>query len=535
MFRKIWQRLTRTGDYASGSASTARENRRESSIDFPNADNLPFYWLDRNTGASHLIETPEELVNLHIYRGDIYYQNGEYTEALTHFDEAIRVIFGTSYPGQKYAVAALAYGKRGNVYFNTGNYDKAIEDYDRAIKLEPDIFAASPLYVGRGRAFIRRGENDKAIQDLDTAISLGVRSAEAYFGRGHAYTNIGEFDKAAEDFSKANELDSEFVSAYMTGVYGVERDDHNRVCSPYEIIGRIRENNIGLGVIDFISAIGSQRGFPEALVNSTLGMAAAGVSSYVAGADVSPEQVRAVFSRRVSQSEYNGWAVAPYFRKVFPMDTLDAKIIADMTDVLSRQLDDVAYEDFGLGISHGYPYNDHSSFGVCIVMGVGCTDGSAYALARINEARVASDADPLKNDEHLRTLTRKYIEIEREPEEMSDEVSEDILQSGYVPDGFRVRLAHNGAFCPIPEDMDANNLTYEQLGNLAAEGILRKEKETLLRPDWQDIGVAIRIVSFAPGIPMPAVQAEFLIAWRIPADSERPAHFPPPIGEPKAD
>lgn len=520
MFRKIWQRVTRSDDPVSASASTTRGKRREPSTILQNADSLPFYWLDRNTGASHLIRTPEELVNLHIYRGDIYYQNGEFVEALSHFDEAIRVIFGNSYPGQKYAVAALTYGKRGNVYFNTGNYDEAIEDYDRAIKLEPDVFAASPLYVGRGRACIRKGDNDRAIQDLDTAISLGASSAEAHFARGHAYTNIGGFSKAAEDFSKANELDSEYVCVYMTRVYGVERDNHNRVYSPYEIIGRIRENNIGLGVIDFISAIGSQRGLPDALVNSTLGMAAVGVSSYLAGADVSPEQVRDVFSRRVSQSEYNGWAVAPINREVFPMDTPDAKIIADMTHVLSRQIGDIAYEDFGLGISHGYPCDDYSSFGVCIVVGIGCTDGSAYALARINEARVASGSDPLKIDERLRILARKYIKIEREPEEMSAEVSEDIFQSGYAPDGYRLRFAYNGAFCPIPEDMP--NLTYEQLGSLAAEGLLRKEKEILTRLDWQDIGVSIKIVSSAPGIPMPAVQAEFLVAWRLPADAERP-------------
>ena len=74
MFRKIWQRVTRLDDPVSLSASTGGENRRKASINVPNAEHLPFYWLDRSTGASHLIETPGELVNLHIHHGDIYYQ-----------------------------------------------------------------------------------------------------------------------------------------------------------------------------------------------------------------------------------------------------------------------------------------------------------------------------------------------------------------------------------------------------------------------------------------------------------------------------
>ena len=273
MFRKMWQRVTRSDDSVSLSASIEGENRREPSIVIPNAEYLPFYWLDGSTGASHLIETPGEIVNLHIYHGDIYYQNRDFFEALMHFNEAIRVIFGTSYPRQKYASAALTYGKRGNVYFNTWNYDKAIEDYGRAIKLEPDVFAMFPLYVSRGKAYLRKDENDKAIQDLDKAISAGPSSSdgfvdrtqrsEAHFDRGHAHTNKGEFDKAAEDFTKAYELDSEFVNAYIVGLYGGGQDDHSGTFPPYDIIRIIRQDNIGRGVSESLLARRSSGAFPS--------------------------------------------------------------------------------------------------------------------------------------------------------------------------------------------------------------------------------------------------------------------------------
>lgn len=524
MFRKMWRRLTQSDERVSSSIDDAKGRRWE-----PSFFERPRIYVDR-TGASHYVDTPEKLVNFHLNNGDFCYRNGEYAEAISHFNEAISVIYGTSYHVEKWTAAALAYGRRGNAHFWMGNYDRAIEDYNRAIELEPEVFARAPLHVGRGKAYIREGENDKAIQDLDKAISLDARSAEAYFDRGHAHTNKGEFGEAARDFSKANELDSEFVYSYMTRVYGVELDNHNRACSPYEIIGRIRENNIGLGIIDFVSAIRSRKGLPEPLGNSTLGMAAMPLSSELAVAEMSLEQVMSEFSQRIRENEYSGWAVAPYYREVWPMDTTDEEIIAGMADELCRQVDRIAYEDFGLGIIHGYPNDDHSKFGVCIVMGVGCTDGSAYALGCINGERVASGAEPLKVNDRLRTLARRYISNDHSLE--MDKLENDMVQSGYAPEGFRIRFAYNGAFCPIPEDTDAYSLTYEQLGNLAASGLLREHKDDLVRIDWQDIGISIRVVSSAPGIPGPAVQAEFVIGWRIPADNERPDHFPPPpIGE----
>lgn len=524
MFRKVWRRLTQSNE----PASSVREHQRNLKVDVPRPEHLPFYWLDRNTGESYLIDTPAELANLHLHHGDAYYQNGAYFEAVAHLSEVIKVVFGTAYIGQKYAIAALAYGKRGNVYFNTGNYDKAIEDYNRAIEIEPDVFAMSPLYVSRGKAYIRKDDTDKAIQDLDKAISLGGGSAEAYFDRGHAHTNKGEFGEAAKDFSKANDLDSDFVYTYMTRVCGVELDEHNKTCSPYEIIGRIREKNIGLGVIDFISAIGHRWGFPKASGNSTLGTAAAGVSFYLAGADISPEQVTDVFSQRVRQSEYNGWAVAPYYREVYPMDTPDEKIIADMTDVLSRQIGNVAYEDFGLGITHGYPNDDHSRFGVCIVLGVGCTDGSAYALARINEARASVGVAPLEPHASLRSIARNYILMNESPSD--DQFNRDMQESGYADNalsGSVVRHGYSGAYAAIPEGLDVPN--YEDMGKLAASSILNDHSDNLLRSDWQHVGIAVRLVNNPTH--GRSVQAEVITAWQLPQGAERPDHFPPPIGE----
>ena len=542
MFRRIWQRVTRSDDPVSLSASTEGENRRVPSIDIPNAAHLPFYWLDRSTGASHLIETPGELVNLHIYHGDIYCQNRDFFEALLYFNEAIRVIFGTSYPGQKYATAALTYGKRGNVYFNTGNYDKAIEDYGRAIKLEPDVFAMFPLYVSRGKAYLRKDENDRAIQDLDKAISAGPSSAfalssdgfvdrtqrsEAHFDRGHAHTNKGEFDKAAEDFTKAYELDSEFVNAYITGLYGGGQDDHSGTFPPYDIIRIIRQDNIGRGVSESLLARRSQRGFPKPLRNAVLMQAAFAVSFNLAGVEISDngEQVSNEFGWRVREGKYGGWTSVAYYKEVWDMHTSDEEIILSMSDVLCRHADEIAYDDFGMGLTCGYPNNNHSWFGVFIIIGVGCTDGSAYAVAYINEARESIGVPPLERHCSLTTIARNYILMDDYP--IRGQFSRDITESGYADNTFQgtlVRHGYSGAYESIPEGVNVPN--YEDMGKLAASGLIRDHRDSLLRSDWQHIGIATRLVNNPTH--GRSVQAEIITAWQLPEGLERPDHFPPP-------
>ena len=539
MFRKIWQRVTRSDDPVSLTASTAGENLRKPSIDFPNAEHLPFYWFDRSTGASHLIATPEELVNLHIYHGDIYYQNRDFFEALSHFDEAIRVIFGASYTGQKYAAAALAYGKRANVYFNAGNYDKAIEDYGRAIKLEPDISAASPLYVGRGKAYIRKDDPDKAIQDLDTAILIGAGSAEAHFDRGHAYTNKGEFGKAVEDFSKANELDSDSVAAYIAGRYGGGQDDRDGTFSPYDIIRIVRQDNIGRGVSEAFVASKKQKGFPKLVLSPVLAQSALSAAFNWAGTEVRREYFEADYDRRIRAQGYIGGASVLYYRQSYPMNTTDEKIITSMSDVLCEHADNIFYEDFGMGIVCAYPnvgtefssYEDvdvevdYSFLGVFIVIGLGCTDGSAYAVARINEVREAAGAAPLEIHDSLVVLARKYISMDEEPD--AGQLKRDMRESGYAGNALQgpsVRHGYSGAYESIPEGVNVPN--YENMGKLAASGLIRDHHDSLLRSDWQHIGIAVRLV-MNPTYGR-SVQAEVITAWQLPEGSERPAHFPTP-------
>lgn len=223
-----------------------------------------------------------------------------------------------------------------------------------------------------------------------------------------------------------------------------------------------------------------------------------------------------------------------YYRETWPMHTPDEEIIEGMTEVLCRQLSDLAYEDLGFGIACGYTDDSHSRFGVFVAIGFGYTDGSAYAVKHINNARKAAGVPRLRIDYPLRLMARKY----RPMADISDDetLREDITQFGYLGPGWRVRYYFNGAHSPLLRDvlpeafaLEETNILmveHDKIGELAASALLADHQDILLRSDWQDIAVTTS-VSGTTG--KENVQAEFLIAWKIPEDAERPSHFPPEL------
>lgn len=429
---------------------------------------------------------------------------GEYISALCCFDEAIK----------RDPSHSEAYSYRGAVYGFIGDYDRAVEDYNEAIELDPEV---SFFYSSRGRAYIHKGEYSRAMSDLDKSISLDSGNVEAYIARGHVYTENGEFAKAAEDFHKAVDLDPDFVADYLNSAYssGVESDDSSSY-SPYDIIRTIRQYKILNGVSESVDVRRTQQGLPKAMGNPELGPAAWRVSYDLAGVDVDgQEHVEAEYSQRVKEGKYDGWTGVAYFREVWDMDTPDDVIISEMTDILCRQVGNFAYEDFGMGITCGYPNDDKSLFGVFIAIGYGCSDGSAYAIARVNRVRESSGVPTLEADYSLRSVARTYIALDTVPDDAQRLA--DLREAGYGKSEVRIRSFYSGAYSPAPEGKD--QLTYEEVGDLAASGLLADHEETLLLSDWQDIGVAVRLTRHSESAPL-CVHAEFIVGRQLPEEAE---------------
>lgn len=487
-------------------------------------------------------------------RGLIYYNKGAHDYAISDFTRAIDILptqmlhdreektfeseearlRSQEYISHFSARIAAVHNNRGNAYRAVGEFDKAIEDYGAAIRLRPGV---SVYHSNRGGTHVFKGEFSEAMPDLREALLMDPRNEQAYVSRGHAFTEGGDYDEAAEDFRKAIELNTDYVTYYFSNAYYAGADSGVRPYTPYDIINTIRQFNIVDGVRDAVDSWRARQGLPEAMPSSALGKAALKIATRYAEEEIkSPEQVYREFDQYVleGEDEYAGWSGMAFYRETWPMHTPDEEIIEGMAEVLRRQLSDLAYEDLGFGIACGYTDDSHSRFGVFVAIGYGTTDGSAYAVRHINNAREAAGVPRLRINYPLRSMARKYRPMAEIPDD--DTLREDITRYGYLGPGWRARWYFNGAHSPLLRDVLPEAfaleetspytllLRHDKTGELAASALLADHQDILLRSDWQDIAVTTRI-SGSQG--EEKVQAEFLIAWKIPHDAERPSHFPP--------
>ena len=165
------------------------------------------------------------------------------------------------------------------------------------------------------------------------------------------------------------------------------------------------------------------------------------------------------------------------------------------------------------------------------------TDGNSMIVDRINERREEIGAAPLQVSAPLLGMARKFITLSS-ADEAGDSLFEEAQTHGYATEGWRVRLHYGGSYARFPSGGETSGPVGEHWRAFVAEPAmtdiiaaqLAKDWPTLLRPDWQEIGIATNVKDH-PELGGLNFQAEFVIGWRIPFDGERPTHFPPPIDE----
>ena len=124
-------------------------------------------------------------------------------------------------------------------------------------------------------------------------------------------------------------------------------------------------------------------------------------------------------------------------------------------------------------------------------------------------------------------MARRFRAL-RSADEARESLSQEAQICGYATSGWRVRLDYSGSYAKFPRGIRALVAEPEMADIVVAQ--LVEDWPTLLRPDWQDIGIAIGVVNH-PELGGLNFQAEYVIGWRIPFDAERPAHFPPPTDQ----
>lgn len=94
--------------------------------------------------------------------------------------------------------------QEGELYFEDGEYRDALGKYEEALAEKPD----APYYVrAKARTLMQLGQNEEALRWFNRAVDLQPFFGGTYANRGILYDRMGEYKKAVADYEKALELD----------------------------------------------------------------------------------------------------------------------------------------------------------------------------------------------------------------------------------------------------------------------------------------------------------------------------------------
>jgi lipoprotein NlpI len=194
-----------------------------------------------NTAPPRVIQACTELLDRQIYEGRdrfplfanrarAYFAQGDKTEALGDYNEAVKLASGKAkadlyyarglvYAAESNDDAALqdfdttidansksvpALRQRAKIYQHRDNFSSSLQDYTEAIRLEPKN---AVLWSERGYVSLRSHDYQGAVNDETQAVSLDPKLAWAYFLRGTAFGNSGDSGNASSDIKTAVGLD----------------------------------------------------------------------------------------------------------------------------------------------------------------------------------------------------------------------------------------------------------------------------------------------------------------------------------------
>ena len=147
--------------------------------------------------ANEWFTSPEGLCN----QGIFYLSSEDYTNALSHFEEA-----GRKNPGYSTVFFYIGLCKD-----KPGQYQEAVEPYKRAIRINSDFTEA---YSSLGIVYDRLGRYADAIEIYRQLIRMKPEDPEIHYKLGSAYRMAGRYSEAARTFKQVISLKPDFTEAY---------------------------------------------------------------------------------------------------------------------------------------------------------------------------------------------------------------------------------------------------------------------------------------------------------------------------------
>ena len=211
-------------------------------------------------------------------RGVIYYEFGEYDNALADFSKVILID-----PNNLFSTLG-----RAATYNKLGNYYDAISDYNKVLKINPEYFDA---YYLRAGVHVSIGKYENAIEDYTIAIKSNPLDYEAWVKRGKVYYRMRLYDKASSDANRAIKINSDNPESYFIRAKSyLAIEEWDKAIDDYTILIRISPINNHISYF--------QRGF--AYLKS--GQYRKAINDFTDLIKLEPNEAKAYFNRGISKS-----------------------------------------------------------------------------------------------------------------------------------------------------------------------------------------------------------------------------------------
>ncbi len=294
-----------------------------------------------------------------------------------------------------------------------------------------------------------------------------------------------------------------------------------------------KEQAISQMIVDYILSEREKLALLAPAPHSGLAAAAQETAIWFAGEEDYEGTIYEYLQQRFSeqpQSRDSIWFLQlAYARHIWPDNSEPSEIAKDLIEKigLAEIASTPALDYLAIGSAYAIPGVSGGiteGFGYAIVVAY-ATDGNGMIVDRINQRRATSGSAPLQISAALRSVARKFITLPS-ADEAGEALFEEAQASGYATEGWQVRLSYSGSYARFPR-WGETSVWEPEMADVVADQLL-KDCPTLLRPDWQDVGIATGVKNHSD-LGGQNFQTEFVVGWRIPFGSERPAHFPAPM------
>ena len=264
-------------------------------------------------------------------------------------------------------------------------------------------------------------------------------------------------------------------------------------------------------IIGHILSERERLGLPAPAANSGLTAAARDTAVWFTGEGDFEDKILEYLRRCCAEQPGNATSSLSlrltYGKHLWPADADPSEIAKDLIErmSLSEVVSFPALDYLGIGSCHvvldrsgdlieitgGQP--DRFSYALVVAY---ATDGNSMIVERINRRRVKFGVAPLQISLPLREIARKFITMSS-ADEAGDSLLDEAKACGYATEGWRLRLHYGGSFSKFPSGGETSVAEPEMADIIATQ--LVKDWPTLLRPDWQDIGISTGVKK-PPGV-----------------------------------